>query len=424
MKGIHKKLREKYPWYDTWHKHPKHELFHWIIFYLFSVLTVVVVFFNVRSGFGENKRGLQPGSSGNVIGRVSDRIIVGFKDNVAQNEKTALFAKNKLKERSKLDEIGVEVLYIESGDTPENAVMRLQNEGKIDFVEVDAIVAPSFVPNDPSYPNEWHLPKINSPTAWDRTTGTGVTIAILDSGVDPTHPDLAPNLVPGWNFSDNNSNTADVYGHGTEVAGVAAGIGNNNIELAGEAYGAKIMPVRISDLSGYTTYSAVATGVNYAANHGAKVINVSYQAGGSNAVQRAAKYAKSKGSLVVMSEGNTGAPSGYKNSANIISVSATDNYDVITGWSTYGKDVDVAAPGQAILTTTRGGGTDYFSGTSFSAPLTAGVLALIWSVNPNLTPDQVQQILFNSSVDLGAPGWDPSYGWGRIDAARAVGMSK
>ena len=114
-------------------------------------------------------------------------------------------------------------------------------------------------------------------------------------------------------------------------------------------------------------------------------------------------------------EGNSGGLSPYGDNSDMINAAATDASDQRTSWSTYGDDVDVAAPGQAILTTARGGGINYFSGTSFSAPLTAGVIAVIWAVNPGFSNSQVQNILFNSAADLGAPGWDQEYGWGRID---------
>lgn len=425
MKRLHHHLRRRYHWYDVWHDHPGHGLFHWIVFVAFTTTAIAAVFLNVSPGLGQiGERGRSPLSPGKLVGRVSDQILVAFKDGISDSVKASLLLKHELNERAELKEIGLKIVAVPPRETPEQAVMDLGSENDVDFAELDGLVAPGFLPDDPLLSSQWYLTNVNSPAAWDVANGLGVNIAIIDSGVDPTHPDLASNFIPGWNFYNNNSDTSDVYGHGTEVAGVVAAVGNNGYQVAGVAYGAKIMPLRVSDTSGFASYSAIATAINYAAGHGAKVINASYAVGGSRAISRAAKYARGKGSLIVISEGNGGAASSYRNDPNMISVSATDNYDAVTSWSTFGRDVDVSAPGLSLLTTTRGGGISYYSGTSFSAPLTAGVIALIWSANPSLSADQAQQVLFNSSADLGASGWDQYYGWGRVDAGRAVELAR
>jgi subtilisin family serine protease len=248
-------------------------------------------------------------------------------------------------------------------------------------------------------------------------------LAIADTGVNCTHEDLSSGCMAGWNFYDNNNDTTDVYGHGTAVAGVAAALGNNNIGVAGNAWQSKIMPLRVSAPDGTATYSAIASAITYAADGGAKVVNVSYQVGGSSTVQSAAKYLKGKGGLLVVSEGNYASDTGNTNSPDIISVSAVDASDVLYSWSSFGSDVDVSAPGCTGATTKADGGYGSFCGTSNSAPEVSGLLMLIWSVNPALTPDQVQNVLFNSTKDLGSVGWDKYYGWGRIDAEVAISMA-
>lgn len=340
IRRLHTKLRERYPWYDTWHNHPKHEFFHWVIFAFLSAFIATSVFLNAGYGLSENRGSEKnhaeiPASQGAVSGRVPDQILVAFAPNTGQGKKDAVFARHGLKEKTDIEGADVALVRVPANKTPEETVLELGSEDGVDFAEVDALLAPSFTPNDPGYINEWYHPKINSPLAWDSATGAGVTIAIIDTGVDLSHPDLAPNLVAGWNFYDGNSDANDIYGHGTEVAGAAAASGNNNIEIAGTAYNAKIMPLRVGSPAGYASYSAIASAISYAANHGAKIANVSYQAGGSSAVQRAAKYMKNRGGLTVVAEGNTGTASKYKNSADIISVSATDNYDAAASWSSY-----------------------------------------------------------------------------------------
>lgn len=297
---------------------------------------------------------------------------------------------------------------------------RLARHPNVKFAELDRQVRFSGITNDPLLPNEWHIGKIGAPTAWNLSLGGGVTIAILDTGVDPGHPDLAPLLVPGWNFVDNNANASDVHGHGTKVAGTAAGAANNALGIAGVAGGANIMPIRVADPTGSATYSALAQGVVWAADRGAKVANMSFRVADSSSVISAANYMKSKGGLVTSSAGNDGLDTGIPATTSMIVASATDGSDALTSWSSWGNFVTVAAPGAGIYTTTLGGGYGSASGTSFSAPITAGVLALMFSVKPALPNTTIESLLFSTALDLGVAGRDNRYGWGRVDAGAAV----
>jgi len=248
-----------------------------------------------------------------------------------------------------------------------------------------------------------------------------VTIAILDSGIDPNHPDLSLQLVPGWNFYENNSNTSDVYGHGTKVAGSAAAMANNAQGVAGVAAQAKIMPVRVSSSTGMGSWGAIAAGITYAADHGAKVANASFLGlTDSASVRYAAQYMKNKGGLVIVAAGNTGALQNYAATTSMIVAAATDGNDNRASWSSYGNYVSLAAPGAGIWTTTWGGGYGAVSGTSFSSPITAGVVALMMAAKPVLPNTQIESLLYSTAVDLGTAGRDPYYGYGRVDAARAV----
>ncbi len=320
--------------------------------------------------------------------------------------------------------IGQSDLYIVDlpGNASEKAIAaRLAHHPHLEFAELDYLVTPDFVPNDPYYGSAWHLPKIGASSAWDNSQGAGVTIAILDSGVDSAHPDLAPRMVAGWNFYDNNSNTSDVYGHGTKVAGAAAAAANNTIGVASVAGQSKIMPLRVTDTTGAGYISMIAHGVTWAADRGARVANISFAGvAGSLSIQNAAQYMKNKGGLVVVGAGNSGINENYTRTTTLIAVSATDGNDVKTSWSSYGNFVALAAPGAGIWTTTRGGGYGAVSGTSFSSPVTAGVVALMMAAKSTLPNTQVEGLLYSTAVDLGAAGRDPYYGYGRVDAARAV----
>ena len=320
--------------------------------------------------------------------------------------------------------IGQSSLYVV--DLPNNGsekatVQKLARHPHLKFAELDQRVSPGFVPNDPFYGSEWHLATIGAAAAWDISQGAGVTIAILDSGVDGTDPDLAAQIVPGWNFYDNNADTSDVNGHGTAVAGTAAASSNNSTGVASVAGQSKIMPVRIADANAYAYWSTVAQGVTYAADHGARVANISYVGvAGSASVQNAAQYMKSKGGLVVVAAGNNGIDENITPTTTMIPVSATDSNDSRTSWSSYGSFVAMSAPGAGIWTTSRGGVYQQWSGTSFSSPITAGVVALMMSAKPTLDGNQIESLLYSTAVDLGAPGRDPYYGYGRVNASAAV----
>lgn len=320
-----------------------------------------------------------------------------------------------------IPQIRVLVISIPIQDA-ENVKSALARNPIIDFVEENRLLKPSEIPDDPYYYKQWHLPKIDAPNAWDLSKGSpSIIIAVLDSGVDQSHPDLAGRLLSGWNFYDDNPDTSDVYGHGTKVAGTAAAITNNGIGVAGVAWDCLILPVRVTDPNGYTTYSLLSKGLIYAADCGAKAAIMSFRIfNGSATLTSAAKYLMEKGGLAVAAGGNTGTYENYSDNPYIISVSATDSGDMIASFSSYGPYIDLSAPGVSIYTTIMGGSYGSASGTSFSAPIVAGLIALIFSANPYLTPPQVEQILESTSIDLGSAGYDVYYGWGRVNAYEAL----
>jgi len=324
-----------------------------------------------------------------------------------------------------LKQINVHIIEL-AANANEIAVMQaLSKNPHLKFAELDEAVPPELIPNDPYYGNAWHLPKIGAPGAWDASTGLGVTIAILDTGVDATHPDLIAALVPGWNTYDNNSLSGDVHGHGTAVAGAAAASGANAVGVAGVAWRARIMPIRVTDTSGYGYYSTIASGINWAADHGARVANVSF-AGipGSSTIASAAQYLRGKGGVVVVAAGNSGIQEPYAANPYLTVAGATDSADAKASFSSFGAFVDVGAPGVSIWTTARGGSYGSGSGTSFASPVTAGVYALMIAANANLAPGTLDSLLFSTARDLGTAGFDPYFGYGRVDAGAAVAAAR
>jgi thermitase len=352
---------------------------------------------------------------------VPGRVLVQFQPETTRSRSRGVIAQSGASDAGEIAGTGVHILELPAGADEHAVANTLKSQPEVEFAELDRIVAPATVtPNDFWYSSEWHLPRIAAGDAWPITTGSSsITIAICDTGVDGTHPDLSAKMVPGRNVYNNNSDTTDVHGHGTQVAGAAASCSNNGIGVASIAWGCMIMPIRISDSNGNAAYSAMANAVTWAADHGARVANISYIATDSATVKAAAQYMQSRGGVVTVAAGNYSTFDSTPDNPYVLTISATNMSDVLSDFSNYGNNIDLAAP-EAVYTTTRGGGYSYQGGTSFSAPIVAGVAALMLSANPNLTGAQVQDILKQNADDLGTPGWDSSYGAGRVNAARAV----
>ncbi|MGE5100731.1 MAG: S8 family serine peptidase [Deltaproteobacteria bacterium] len=313
------------------------------------------------------------------------------------------------------------IVDLPAGASETAVVEQLAHNPHLKFAELDRQVAPSLSVNDPYYPNEWHLAKIGASTAWNSTLGSGSTIAVLDTGVDGTHPDLSAQMVPGWNFYDNNSNTSDVNGHGTWVAGAGAATTNDGLGVASVAGQSKIMPLRIAAPDGTGYWSMIAQAITYAADHGVRVANISYEnLLSSSSIVSAAQYMKDHNGLVVVAAGNCGCNANLTPTTTMIPVSATDSNDLITSFSSYGSYVAMSAPGNYIYTTAVGGGYTQGIGTSFASPIVAATVSLMMSANPKLSNTQVESLLYSTATDLGAAGRDIYYGYGRVNAAAAV----
>jgi thermitase len=353
------------------------------------------------------------------------RLLAAPRAGLSEKELAKAMKQVNAKSKGRFTQNNIHVLELPPGLDEVKAMNIMKKNKAWKFVELDMAVMPAATVSDPNYSNSWALPKIQAPTAWDTANGSGVVIAILDTGVDGNHPDLKPNLVPGWNIFNNNSDTSDPHGHGTWVSGAAGMAANNGTGSAGVAWGAKIMPVRIADANAYAYWSTVAQGINWAADKGAKVANVSYNGvSGSSTVQSAANYMRSKGGVVVVAGGNSGGLENISANDALLSVAATDSNDAKASFSSYGNYIDLAAPGVSIYTTTVGGGYSNANGTSFASPIVAATAALMMSANSKLTPGDIDKIFKSTSIDLGTAGFDQYFGYGRIDAAKAVAAAK
>ncbi len=360
---------------------------------------------------------------------VGGRLLIKFKAGVGEADKHRVIRNANAAIEREIPQIGVKVLRLPLGANETALMHAFRRRADVDFAEPDYLYEAALIPNDPWYVDpitpQWHLPRIGAPLAWDISTGSSsVTIAVIDTGVYGAHVDLAPKMVGGWNFFDDNSNSSDITGHGTAVAGQGAAASNNGVGVASPAWGCKIMPLRVTDAGGMALGSAIAEALVWAGDNGARIANVSFEMYDSATVTTAAQYLESRGGVAVLSAGNSGTVDPTPDNPHFLKVSATDKSDLVPSWSVTGESIDVAAPGVGIITTNRNGTYSSGTGTSASAPIVSGIAALMISANPSLSSTQVKEILEQSADDLGPAGWDPKYGWGRVNAGRAVQMAR
>ncbi|AHE97726.1 S8 family serine peptidase [Thioalkalivibrio paradoxus] len=352
------------------------------------------------------------------------RVLVQPKPGVSEARLQQIIAAQGGQAVGRIDAINVREIQV-APQAVQAVAHALSRNPAIKFAEPDYLVELSqTMPNDPHYDNAWHLPKIEAPTAWTVSKGDGIVVAVLDTGIEAEHPDFAGKLVTGWNAVSQNDDISDIHGHGTRVAGTVGAATDNAIGVAAVGWNAMVMPIRVSNRTDGAAYSSdMARGLTWAADNGAHVANMSYMSWQHSTVQSAAQHVRNHGGVVFGAAGNGGTDAGASPTPYVVVVAATASNDSRTSWSNFGDYVDMAAPGSSIVTTSVGSGYASVSGTSFSSPITAAVGALVMAANDQLAPAQIEQILFDSAVDLGAAGWDPYYGWGRVDAGAAVMMA-
>lgn len=328
-------------------------------------------------------------------------------------------------------------LTVASGSTVSQVLQNLQSRTDVMAATPDFRVQVSAVPNDPNYASQWALENagaggvvdadIDASAAWDYGTSSSVVVAVIDTGIDYTHVDLVQNIwtntdevagngidddrngyvddIRGWNFADDNNNPMDDNGHGTHVAGTIGAVGNNGVGIAGVAWNVKMMALKFLAADGSGMLSDAVAAIDYARVNGAKIINASWGGGGfSSALQSAMQRFQSAGGIFVAAAGNEASnnalvasyPANYA-LANVVSVAASTQSDALASFSNYGTNVDIAAPGNQILSTIPGNRYTRYSGTSMAAPHVAGAMALLWGQSPSLTSAQLIDVVMQNT---------------------------
>ena len=295
----------------------------------------------------------------------------------------------------------------------------------------DRLLTTLRVAHDPLYRRQWALARVHAARAWNVDIGVAnpVTIAVLDTGVDDAHPDLVGRVLPGVDVVDGDTDASDQQFHGTAVASVAAADTDNRIGMAGLSWGARVLPIRVLDSSGQGSECTVAAGLFYAGDR-APILNLSLGATGdcTPVMQQAVQYAVDRGALVVAAAGNSGQhgnpPEEPADCPGAVGVAATDQHDRRAPFSEHGQQISLSAPGVRVIAALRKPDGSHawaeLDGTSMAAPVVSGIASLVLAHHPGWTAAQVLTRLERTARDLGPRGRDDVFGYGRVDAARAL----
>lgn len=360
------------------------------------------------------------------------RVVIGFDPARSAAARSAVSASGAGVERSSAS-AGFMVVRPRHGESARSLARRLERGAGVRYAEPERVVQALFTPNDPRFSLQQNLTAIGARAAWDVQRGiSSVVVAVIDSGVDLEHPDLAGRLdtTHDYDFVARDSVADDRFGHGTHVAGIVAANTDNRRDVAGIAPGCTILPVRVLDSHGTGTDTAVAEGIVHAVRNGADVINLSLgMTTPTRVVEDAVEYAHARDVVVVAAAGNSGVgwvdyPAAYP---GVLAVGATDSSGDRWAYSQSGDNLDLVAPGVNVLSLrpvtgpVTDGPVGRLTGTSVASPHVAGVAALIRSAHPGWTAAAVTDTLLRTAQDLGPEGVDEWYGYGLVRADRALG---
>ncbi|MBT0651768.1 MBG domain-containing protein [Geomobilimonas luticola] len=354
-------------------------------------------------------------------------LVVKLVDGLTPADQAAVIARNGGVETSSVPALRLHVVTVPTADQP-LVQQNYQADAQVVSVEVNKSRKAEAIPTDANYGVQWALSKIGWESVFGTVTPTGTaTLALLDTGIDATHPDLAGKVISGTSILDGSNGLSDPSGHGTWLAGIVAAATDNGTGIAGVAFGSvQIMPVSVLNTAGIGQDSDIIAGIVWAVDHGADVILMGFSNPDfSQNLQDAIDYAWTKGAVLVAATGNDGVstPTFPAGDRGVIGVSATDSNDLLAAISNYGQDTFLAAPGTDIYTTGPNGGYSYITGTSASSAFVAGAAAFMKAVDSTLTNGIIVGRLARSADAIGTPG-DPNnpamFGNGRLNMASAL----
>jgi len=389
-------------------------------------LLAVAVFVGLISSAAPAAVGATPGAATNRVaaptprgaGLHRDALLVRFAAGTADSAAAAVLVAAGATEVGRLAQLNTVVVVPTAGHLRGAVQRSLATNRSVASVELDGMAHLTLTPDDTYWSQEWYATKVRTDRAWNITTGSGgPVIAVVDSGVQASQPELIGRVLPGYDFVNSDTSPADDLGHGTKVSGVLAALGMNGLGVAGTCWDCKILPVKVADSAGNVTHSNAAAGLIWATDHGAKIINMSFgKTTSSTTLAAAVEYAHSHGVVLVASAGNEGNKAKFYPAAypGVLSVAAVDQNDVLYSWSTRGLWVRLAAPG-CTYTTFKGTNWGSFCGTSASAPIVAGIAGLILAYKPDATQAQIEDAIVSTTVPINV-----TVGGGRVDAYAAV----
>ncbi len=352
---------------------------------------------------------INPVKQGDIKGDES-RKVISFKDDLSEAEKIRIEEEYTIEFTQESSINGVYTIVT----TDESDITELEGDSTVESIETDVPVKMAADVID------WGVSRIGADKIWDTATGIGVTVAVIDTGIEMTHPDLQGKVTKGYDFVNDKESPEDDNGHGTHVAGIVMAA-RNNTGVVGVSHGTSVMPVKVLNSAGSGYISDVAKGIYWATDNGAQIINLSLGAPvDTDVLRNAVNYASSKGVLLVAAAGNEyGAPCQYPAAyGNVICVVATDSSNRLASFSNVGGEL--AAPGVSNYSTFLGGTYRYLSGTSMAAPHVAGSLALLRGICTDCTSSELIGTLRDTAVDLGAEGTDIIFGYGLVDLRAAA----
>lgn len=377
---------------------------------------------DLRKSYEKEKQGYQKSSNNIDLGEIERRSILVKSENTSPEQLIHKYNLIELEISDVLKERGYTLLQVPESKDYETVLYKLQQEEELSSAEPNYLRQSTATPQDPYFKEQWQYEKLNMDNVWSTDNDENPVIAVLDTGVNGNHPDLKGKVLPGYNFLENDTDASDDHGHGTHIAGLIAANADDQ-GIVGVNPQAKILPLKVAGTDGKVSYTASLDAIYHAIEEDVDVINMSYSSYQKmDSEEEALWEAYEKGIVLVAAASNDSLsepayPASYR---PVISVSATDEEDQLTSFSNYGNWIDLAAPGQNLVSTQLEGGYASGDGTSFSAPLVSGLASMMKIKNPDWSPSEIEWALEDKASTFTGVNWNENEGYGIPHAEQAL----